>query len=180
MQAAKDPIEGRAMERMWSPWRAQHLERMTIHSTARQETASLFARLAVEDRDEENLILWRGQTVFVLLNLYPYNNGHLMILPYRAVDQYEDLTPEEQAEIAHTTARCIRWLKHALHPDGFNLGMNLGRSGGAGIPEHLHLHIVPRWQADTNFMTTTSETRILPESLQDTWRKLRAAVETLG
>ena len=119
------------MQRMWSPWRAQHIE--TAAETNRHTAGtSLFARLAAEDNDEDNLILWRGQDVFVLMNLYPYNNGHLLIVPYREVAQYEDLTPAEQIAIAMTIERCIRWLRHALRPDGFNVGMNLGTAGGAG------------------------------------------------
>jgi ATP adenylyltransferase len=113
------------------------------------------------------------------MNLYPYNNGHLMIVPYRQVADYEALTPEEQCELAQTIARCLRWLKHALNPDGFNVGMNLGKVAGAGIPDHVHVHIVPRWEGDTNFMPTIAETKVIPEALRDTYRKLRAAIAAL-
>lgn len=161
---------------MWSPWRSPHLEgRRVEHLDG--EDRSLFARLAEEDRDEENLIVWRGAHVFVLMNLYPYNNGHLMIVPYREVADYEALTPDEQTEIARTIARCIAWLRAALDPDGFNVGMNLGAAAGAGLPRHLHVHVVPRWQADTNFMPAIGEVKVIPEALHATYRKLRAAVE---
>ncbi len=164
------------MQQMWSPWRAQHVKRASTDALD-DEDRSLFARLADEDNDEENLILWRGNDVFVILNRYPYNNGHLMIVPYREVAAYEDLTPDEQVEIAFTLARCLRWIRSALNPDGFNVGMNLGAAAGAGLPRHLHLHIVPRWSGDTNFMPTIGETKVIPEALSDTYRKLRAAME---
>lgn len=115
------------MKQLWSPWRSQHIERVVEQPLSRPGEPSLFVRLAAENRDEENLILWRGQHVFVIMNLYPYNNGHLMIVPYRQVADYEALTPEEQCEMAQTVARCIRWLKYALKPDGFNVGMNIGK-----------------------------------------------------
>jgi ATP adenylyltransferase len=164
------------MERMWSPWRSQHIDRMSTAPIRDDDEQSLFARLAAEDRDEENLILWRGEHVFVLMNLYPYNNGHLLIIPFREVADYEDLTTDEQLAIAQTTERCIRWLRAALHPEGFNVGMNLGRAAGAGLPRHLHVHVVPRWSADTNFMATVGDTKVIPEALRQTYAKLRAAV----
>ncbi len=167
------------MKQLWSPWRSQHIERVVEQPLSRPGEPSLFVRLAAENRDEENLILWRGQHVFVIMNLYPYNNGHLMIVPYRQVADYEALTPEEQCEMAQTVARCIRWLKYALKPDGFNVGMNIGKVAGAGIPDHVHLHVVPRWEGDTNFMPTLAETKVIPEALRDTYRKLRAAIEAL-
>ena len=166
------------MERMWSPWRSKHIERMT--EPAPTEPGSLFTRMAAEDRDADNLILWRGLSVFVVMNLYPYNNGHLMIVPYREVARYEDLTAEEQVDIAHTLARCIQWLRQALSPEGFNVGLNLGLAAGAGIPEHLHMHVVPRWHADTNFMPTIAEIKVVPEALEDTYYKLRAIIEAAG
>ena len=164
------------MDYMWSPWRSQHIsERRPKKEEASDE--SVFSRLVREDNDEENLILWRGQWVFVIMNLYPYNNGHLMIVPYREVANYEDLTVEEQVEVARTIESCIKWLNYALRPEGFNVGMNLGKAGGAGIPRHLHVHIVPRWNGDTNFMTAVGEVKVLPEALEDTYKKIQAAIE---
>ena len=166
------------MKHMWSPWRSQHIDTLKDEAACEGEAdgPSLFSRLAREDRDEENLILWRGDRVFVIMNLYPYNNGHLMIVPYREVCAYEDLTDEEQVELARTADRCVRWLRHALSPEGFNLGMNIGLAAGAGIPNHLHLHVVPRWNGDTNFMPTVGDVKVVPEALRDTYRKLRAAI----
>ncbi len=167
------------MKRMWSPWRAQHIERTTDATLRDDGEGSLFSRLAAENRDEENLILWRGKEVFVIMNLYPYNNGHLMIVPYREVAEYAFLTAEERTAIADTIARCMRWIDHALKPEGYNVGINQGVAGGAGIPQHLHVHVVPRWHADTNFMPVVADVKVIPEALQDTYRKLRKAIDAL-
>ncbi len=162
------------MERMWSPWRSRHIER--AHASAEDEGGSLFARLLAEEQDEKNYILWRGPHVFVIMNLYPYNNGHIMIVPNRVVATYEALTVDEQVEMARVLDRCIRWLRHALRPEGFNVGMNLGLAGGAGIPDHLHMHVVPRWRGDTNFMPTIGDIKVVPEALENTYHKLRQAI----
>lgn len=164
------------MDRLWSPWRSQHVDAFDP-ATADADGRSLFARLAAEGRDADNLILWRGRHVFVLMNRYPYNNGHLMVVPYREVADYDALTPEEQVEMALTLHRCLGWLRQVLRPDGFNVGMNLGAAAGAGLPRHLHLHVVPRWQGDTNFMPVVGETKVIPEALHDTYARLRAVVE---
>jgi ATP adenylyltransferase len=163
------------MDRMWSPWRSEYVSEAAGRTPS--DGASIFTTLLDENEDAENLILWRGEEVFVIMNLYPYNNGHLLIVPYREVEAYTALTGAEQAAIAATIDRCIKWLQTALDPEGVNVGMNLGRAAGAGIPEHLHVHVVPRWDGDTNFMSTTAETRVLPEDLSTTYERLRAAVE---
>jgi ATP adenylyltransferase len=160
---------------MWSPWRSEYVSEAARRPSS--DGKSVFSRLLEEKNDRENLILWRGDDVFVIMNLYPYNNGHLLIVPYREVDSYEALTPDEQQAIAATIERCIRWIRSALSPEGFNVGMNLGSAAGAGIPEHLHVHVVPRWDGDTNFMSTTDETRVLPEDLSTTYQKLRTVIE---
>ena len=160
---------------MWSPWRSAHVERASSKEPGDEQT-TLFSQLAAEERDEENLILWRGDHVFVIMNRYPYNNGHLMIVPFQPVAAYEKLTTDEQHAVARATDRCIRWLRRALDPDGFNVGMNLGAAAGAGLPDHLHMHVVPRWKGDTNFMPTIGETKVLPEALQDTYRKISNAI----
>ncbi len=166
---------------MWSPWRSAHvghvdeLAPIDAHASSGAGTGSLFARLAAEDEDEKNYIVWRGVHVFVIMNLYPYNNGHLLIVPYRTVAAYEELSRDEQIELAVTLDQSIRWLKEALGPEGFNVGMNLGKAAGAGIPDHLHLHVVPRWRGDTNFMPTIGEVKVIPEALDVTYRKLVAA-----
>lgn len=162
------------MERLWSPWRSRHLAAPPPPEPGGGR--SVFARIAAAEDDAEHLVVWRGRAVFVVMNLYPYNNGHLLVVPYRQVADYEALTAAEQVAIARTVERCIRWLRAALAPHGFNVGLNLGEAGGAGVPDHLHVHVVPRWRGDTNFMPTVAETKVVPEALRDTYRKLRAAV----
>ena len=102
-----------------------------------------------------------------------------MVVPYREIAHYEDLTTDEQVELARTIEYCIRWLKEALHPEGFNVGMNLGKAGGAGIPRHLHMHIVPRWNGDTNFMSTIGDVKVIPEALEATYKKIKAAIRSV-
>ncbi len=167
------------MEQMWSPWRSQHIDTFKHPKPELPDAPSLFARLAAESRDEENLILWRGREVFVLMNLYPYNNGHLMIAPYREAAHYDELTESEQTEIAAVIAQCIRWLRHTLNPEGFNVGMNLGAAAGAGVPRHVHVHVVPRWNGDTNFMPTIAEVKVVPQAIRETYARLRAAIDAL-
>ncbi|WP_332315073.1 HIT family protein [Salinibacter sp.] len=159
---------------MWSPWRSAYVSEANEREPDADE--SIFTALLHEEQDEQNLILWRGEHVFVIMNRHPYNSGHLLILPYREVTQYDALTPAEQQGLAAALDRCVGWLREALSPDGFNMGMNLGRAAGAGIPEHLHAHIVPRWDGDTNFMPATADTKVLPEDLQTTYDKLRTAM----
>ncbi len=113
------------------------------------------------------------------MNLYPYNNGHLMVVPYREVAEYEQLSVAEMTELALVVKRCIQVLKRAFSPDGFNVGMNLGKAAGAGIPRHLHMHIVPRWDGDTNFMPTLAETKVIPEALRDSYKKIKTAWDGL-
>ena len=165
------------MQRIWSPWRSQHLDSLRSPEPEADEAASLFVRLADGDRDEENLIVFRGSHVFVVMNLYPYNNGHVLIVPYRQVESYTELSPDERDEMSSVLQRCIGWLQSAVEPDGFNVGMNIGKAAGAGIPEHLHMHVVPRWRGDTNFMPTVADVKVVPESMQETYRKLKRAVE---
>ena len=162
------------MDRMWSPWRSAYVSEANDREPANDE--SIFTALLREERDEENLILWRGEHVFVIMNRHPYNSGHLLILPYREVTQYDALDAPEQQALTAALDRCMGWLREAVSPDGFNVGMNLGRAAGAGIPDHLHAHVVPRWDGDTNFMATTANTKVLPEDLQTTYGKLRAAM----
>jgi len=156
---------------MWSPWRSTYVSDAKDRDL--EDDVSLFTSLLNEERDDETLILWRGDLVFVIMNRHPYNNGHLLIIPYREVTAYDALEPDEQQSLAAAIDRCMGWLRAALSPDGFNVGMNLGRAAGAGIPDHLHAHVVPRWDGDTNFMPTTADTKVLPEDLQTTYEKLR-------
>jgi len=123
--------------------------------------------------DAEDLLLWRGVTCFVILNLYPYNNGHVMVVPYRHAPTLSALEPLELQELALLTQRAERVLVEAYRPQGINIGVNVGKAAGAGVVDHIHVHLVPRWTGDTNFMTVTGETRVLPEDLADTGRRLR-------
>jgi len=133
----------------------------------------IFCAFPEDDKDTENLIVHRGKTAFIILNAYPYSNGHLMVSPYQHTSKLDDLADEELLEIMALTRLGVNVLKKAFRPDGFNVGMNMGRVAGAGIADHVHTHIVPRWNGDTNYMTVVGETRVLPEDLSQTAEKLR-------
>lgn len=159
--------------RIWSPWRSEHMERFVDRHRPVDDLSRLFETIGQSTDDEEHLVVWRGEKVFVLMNLFPYNNGHLLVAPYRRVERLQELDVDERSELVETISRCTEWLEEVLSPDGFNVGMNLGRAGGAGIPGHLHAHVVPRWAGDTNFMSTTADLRVIPESIRDTYVKIR-------
>jgi len=133
----------------------------------------LFCELAAKGDDEAALILYRGPQAFLLMNAFPYNPGHLMVAPFRHVGDPQQLSDEELLDCSHLLQRSLGALTGEMAPDGFNMGMNLGRVAGAGVPGHLHWHVVPRWNGDTNFMPVVGDTRVLPESLEATYRKLR-------
>jgi ATP adenylyltransferase len=159
------------MDLLWAGWRSDY-----VRSVGDDDTGGcLFCRLP-EFPDAEGLILERGETAFSVLNRYPYTTGHLMVTQYRHVAGLEDLQPAERAEVWELLERGRRALVAAMAPHGFNLGANLGRVSGAGIPDHLHFHLVPRWSGDTNFMTSVGETRVVPEDLGDTWERLRRSL----
>jgi ATP adenylyltransferase len=144
-----------------------------------QPAGCIFCDKPAQGDDARNLILRRGSSAFVLLNAFPYNNGHLMVAPYRHVAELESLTAEECADVMSLTQWCVRLLRAAFKPDGFNVGMNLSRIAGAGIADHLHLHLVPRWNGDTNFMPVIGDTKVLPDSLERSYVKLREAIDQL-
>ncbi len=127
--------------------------------------------------DRESLILHRGERCFVMLNLYPYNTGHVMVSPYRHLPSLEQMDPQELSEMMELASLCLKAIKRAMRPEGFNLGMNLGKVAGAGYDAHVHLHIVPRWQGDTNFMPVVAGTKVMPESVEDSYRRLKEAFE---
>ncbi len=156
-------------ERLWAPWRITYIEQPSTGTDA----INIFVDLPAQNEDRKNLILLRGQTAFVMLNAYPYTNGHLLVAPYRQTCDMEDLNDAELLEINQLVAAGIRWVKRAYKPDGFNVGINLGRAAGAGIPKHIHWHIVPRWSGDTNFMTTVGEVRVLPQTLTESYDRLK-------
>lgn len=150
------------METIWAPWRVGYILGDTPPPGA---TGCIFCDKPGAGDDEAHLVVARAKHCFVLLNLYPYNNGHLMVAPYRHVARLEDLPDEEIAELMQVAARIEPVLRATMNPDGFNIGMNVGRVAGAGIDAHLHLHIVPRWGGDTNFMPVLGDTKIIPQSL---------------
>ena len=152
------------MERLWAPWRMEYID----SARDEDEGGCLFCEKPKEGDDEKALILARSDKSFAILNKYPYNSGHLMVAPFRHVGELEDLADEEALDMQKLLGRSIKALKEAMQPDGFNLGMNLGRVAGAGVPDHLHWHVVPRWNGDTNFMPVTGETKVIPYSLTQT------------
>jgi diadenosine tetraphosphate (Ap4A) HIT family hydrolase len=162
---------------LWAGWRSTYIAQAT--ATDGQEagagTCVLCEIIAPGHDDRERRVVWRGARAAAILNAYPYTSGHLMVLPTRHVGDLEDLEPDEAAELWDGVRRAVIALKGAYRPGGINLGANLGRAAGAGIPGHLHLHALPRWDGDTNFMTAVADVRVLPEPLDDTWAKLRAA-----
>ncbi len=143
-------------------------------------TGCIFCCKPEEGRDKENLILWRGKTAFIMLNSFPYNPGHLMIAPFKHTADMYALDDSELLEISNLLRYSVRLLEAEMSPDGFNLGVNLGRAAGAGIEDHIHWHVVPRWNGDTNFMPVIGETKVLPESLEATYEKLKKKMEELG
>ena len=158
------------MERLWAPWRMAY-----IAAGDKQDEGCIFCVKPAEDRDEENLLLHRGARCFVLMNLFPYNNGHLMVAPYAHVPSIEELDAETLADMMTTTQTCLATLRAAMSPQGFNVGINQGVVAGAGIADHVHLHIVPRWNGDTNFMPVLADVKVMPDYLQNTYRQLKAA-----
>jgi ATP adenylyltransferase len=157
------------MDHLWSPWRYQYVQKEKTGG------GCVFCKAAAAQRDEENFVVHRALRNFVILNLYPYSTGHLMVVPYEHVNTLVEASRETLEEMMLLVQLSQRNLQAIYRPAGFNLGMNLGESAGAGIAEHIHMHVLPRWPGDTNFMTTVAETRVLPEDLKVTWRKLREA-----
>ena len=154
------------MKHIWAPWRMEYI--------GRDKTAGCFlCENPGQDNDEANYILYRGESNFIILNGYPYNPAHLMVVPYRHIDSPEKLAATELHEHYGIVSRSIEILRQVLSPDGFNIGMNLGVVAGAGVKDHIHTHIVPRWQGDTNWMPVIADVRVIPEALAETYRKLK-------
>jgi ATP adenylyltransferase len=158
------------MDYLWTPWRYRYV------AQAGKSAGCVFCDVVAANRDEEMLIVLRAGKNYIILNRYPYTSGHIMIVPYAHTADFARLDIETTAEMMLLAQRVQAALDAIYHPDGFNLGMNLGRSAGAGIADHLHLHLLPRWTGDTNFMTTVAETRLEPEELPTTCQKLRRAL----
>ena len=149
---------------LWAPWRIEYI-------TSPKAEHCIFCES--EGSDQERLVLKKGEHSFIIMNAYPYNNGHLMVVPYEHTSNYGALSSEVKSEMQKFISESIEVLTKAMNPSGFNIGMNLGASAGAGITEHLHWHIVPRWVGDTNFMPVTNHTRVVAEALEETWKKLK-------
>jgi ATP adenylyltransferase len=160
---AKEPI----MKRIWAPWRIQYIR-------APEQKGCIFCDKPGQNKDEENLILFRGKYNFVIMNIYPYNPGHLMVVPYHHLGKLEDMNAPERNDHYEIVSRAVGILRESTGTDNFNLGMNLGKVAGAGIADHVHTHIVPRWNGDNNFMPVIGETRVISESMTDIYRKLKA------
>ena len=159
------------MDFLWSPWRYAYV------SSTTDSKRCVFCIGQLPDGDTERLVLFRAQFNFVIMNLYPYSTGHLMVVPYSHVGKLSDADSEQVTEMMALSRTAVRILEEVYRPDGFNLGMNIGECAGAGVRDHLHLHVVPRWCSDVNFMTVTGETRVLPEELVVSHQKLRPLFE---
>lgn len=159
------------MDRLWSPWR------YTYVSQAAQDDTCIFCEALRHNNDPETFILFRGQHNFIILNRYPYTTGHVMIAPFEHVADLASARPEVLSEMMALCQRTEKALAAVYHPEGYNLGMNLGRCAGAGVLGHLHMHLLPRWSGDTSFMTTVAETRLEPEELATTYQKLKPYFE---
>ncbi len=160
------------MKRIWSPWRIDYIR-------SPKPEGCVFCDAPRDDDDAERLILFRGQYCYIMMNRYPYNNGHLMVIPYAHVSMPNELESAAQIEMWQEVNMCLEALSERMEPDGFNVGMNLGASAGAGIVDHIHMHIVPRWIGDTNFMPVIGETNVIVEGLEDCYEQLRPALDSL-
>ncbi len=158
---------------MWAPWRIDYV-------TGDRPSGCVFCAKTKANEDDRHFVLYRGERNIIVLNTYPYNSGHLMVVPDEHVGELTELSPEVRSELWELTGLAVRALKEALAPHGLNIGMNLGEAAGAGISDHLHMHIVPRWHGDTNYMTSCAETRVVPQSLEDSYRQLRPVVQRLA
>jgi diadenosine tetraphosphate (Ap4A) HIT family hydrolase len=182
------------LDRLWAGWRSTYIAsaveaRADVAvaapgnggtgdggGTGGPAAGSVFSRILASGLpDEETHVVWRGRLTFAILNAYPYTSGHVLVMPYREVGDLEDLTGEEEAELWSAVRDAVVAIKAAYRPQGINVGANIGAEAGAGVPTHLHVHVLPRWAGDTNFMTSIAQTRVLPEPLDDSWAKLRAA-----
>ena len=157
-----------SVEKLWAPWRMEYIRE--IHQ---EDHGCIFCEKPKEDNDRENLILFRGKKNFIIMNRYPYNNGHLMVVPYEHASDSFDLKDTVALEMWKLTNRCKEALTRAFHPDGFNIGMNIGRTAGAGIDQHIHMHIVPRWNGDTNYMPVIGETKVISQGLLEAYDILK-------
>ncbi len=158
------------MDALWAPWRMEYI------THAKRQKGCLFCRVVKENKDKENLLLYRSRYAFCMLNKFPYNNGHLLVSPYRHLCEMDKLNRDEVLDLFAVLSKMQALLKKILKPDGFNMGINLGRVAGAGIPHHLHMHVVPRWKEDTNFMPVVFSTKIISQSLEALYDQLHKRI----
>jgi len=154
------------MKQLWAPWRIDYIK-------GEKPSGCILCGKPKEKKDRANLILYRGKHGFVMMNLYPYNNGHMMVVPYEHVNTLEALSDEAAKNLMQMTKKSLAALRKAFRPEGANVGLNLGKAAGAGIEDHLHFHVLPRWNGDTNFMTSVADIRVIPEDLEETYRQLK-------
>ena len=159
------------MESLHAPWRIEY-----ILAAKPEMPTSLFTQIAHASDDVANLVLVRDRTCYALLNRYPYNGGHLLVVPYKQCPDLDGLTDDELADLWKLTRRCLNGVKEVMKPDGFNIGINLGKTAGAGVLDHVHIHVVPRWNGDTNFMPVLTDTHVVPQALAELWAELRKHV----
>jgi len=161
------------MQRMWSPWRSEYIDSFKKPPRKKRRGESIFTAALAAGDDDAQFIVWRGEHCFVIMNRYPYNSGHLMIVPYRRTGRFEDIAPQEFKEIMATAQRAKKALDRIMKPQGYNFGANIGRAAGAGVNNHIHFHLVPRWNGDTNFMPVLGRTKVISEDMRSTLKKLR-------
>jgi ATP adenylyltransferase len=157
-----------SMNRLFSPWRMKYIQ----SAKNAEETCCIFCDALTKPDNNENLIVFRGKTAFVLLNLFPYTSGHMMVAPFVHKASLDDLEPIERSEMMELISQCLVVLKNIYSPQAFNVGANIGEAAGAGVPGHVHMHVVARWSGDTNFMSTVGEVRVLPETIEETFRRI--------
>ena len=161
------------MNHLWSPWRMEYIENNN------KEDGCVFCKAQAKDDSADNLIAYRGDLAYVILNRFPYTSGHLMVIPFEHKSSLEELDPATRAEMMELTSRCTTALKNIYKPQGFNIGVNMGEVAGAGVLGHVHIHIVPRWKGDTNFMSSVGQTRVLPEALEATYQRVKNEFEKI-
>jgi ATP adenylyltransferase len=164
------------LEHLWAGWRSEYVSGASEAERSGDDDGCVFCRLAASGPpSEDNGVVWRGELTFAVLNAYPYATGHLLVMPIRHVPELEHLTEDESAELWRATRQAVAAITAAYDPDALNMGANLGRAAGAGVPGHVHLHVLPRWSGDTNFMTSVAGVRVLSEWLADAWKRLHPA-----
>jgi len=164
------------MQRIWAPWRMEYIRGLDPEGRAAEESKGCifcWKPAAPPERDHDNLLIARRDHCFLILNLFPYNNSHLMVVPYRHLCDFTRLTDEELLDCQRALRDAAGVLQRSLNPQGFNIGLNLGKAAGAGIDQHLHWHLVPRWVGDSNFMPVIGDTKVISESIEESWRRLR-------